>query len=184
MVSNLPPHKESRGLTSSFHRFAMTALDLLDDDSLHPSHWELDRVRPSYTIETLEHFDSHHSEHQFCFIAGSDSLREIHLWKDYVKLLSNYCFIFVQRPGTETSPRDLGISEALKTRIRVVCNKESPAIGSGQSFLTTINAPSVSSTSVRRMVCSGQWPPSDMISPSVLQYIRKHRLYEKNQGCC
>lgn len=184
MVSNLPPHKEARELTSSFHRFAMTALDLLDADSLHPSRWELDRAQPSYTIETLEHFDSHHSEHQFCFIAGSDSLREIHLWKDYVKLLSRYCFIFVQRPGTETNPRELEISGALGTRIQVVCDQEKPAIGPGQSFLTTINAPPFSSTLVRQMVRSGQRPPPDLISPSVLQYIRKHRLYEENQGCC
>jgi len=184
MVSNLPPHKGSQELTSALHRFAMTVLGLCEEDSLHASCWELERASHSYTVKTLEHFHSHYLEHQFCFIAGSDSLREIHLWKDYVKLLEKYCFVFVQRPGTEARLSDLEIPGVLRSRIRVVREKEKPIIGPGKSFLAAINAPLVSSTAGRRMVRSGQLLPQDVISASVLQYIRKHRLYEDNQGCC
>ena len=179
MVSNRPPHKGKRELASSFHRFAMTEVGLLDGDGFCPSRWELDRDKPSYTIETLHHFASEYTADQFCFIAGSDSLQEIHLWKNCIELLTKYSFVFVQRPGTEVGLAELKISDPLKRKIQVVCKEESPMIGPGQSFLTDINALPISSTLIRKMIQSGQKPPSDMVSPFVLRYIKKHRLYEK-----
>ena len=178
MVSKLPPHKEKSDLTSPFHRYAMVVLDLLDDRDLYPSPWELERGTLSYTIETLQYFARRHPGDEYCFISGSDSLHEIHLWKDYGKLLREHCFIFVQRPGIEVDLDKLGVSASSRGTIRAVCEKERPTIRPGQS----INAPAVSSTSIREMIVSGKQPSADMVSPAVLQYIRRHRLYEKGQS--
>ncbi len=182
MVSKLPPHKEKDDLTSPFHRYAMVVLDLLDDRDLYPSPWELERGTLSYTIETLQYFARRHPGDEYCFISGSDSLHEIHLWKDYGKLLREHCFIFVQRPGIEVDLDKLGVSASSRGTIRAVCEKERPTIRPGQSFLIAINAPAVSSTSIREMIVSGKQPSADMVSPAVLQYIRRHRLYEKGQS--
>jgi len=179
MVSNRPPHKGKRELASSFHRFAMTEIGLLDRNGFCPSRWELDRDKPSYTIKTLHHFSSKYTADEFCFIAGSDSLQEIYLWKNCVELLTKYSFVFVQRPGTKVGPAELKLLGPLKRNIQVVCEKERPMIGPGQSFLTDINALPVSSTLIRKMIRSGQKPSSNMVSPFVLRYIKKHRLYEK-----
>ena len=65
MVSHFPPHKTKRDLTGAFHRFAMVAIDLSDERNLYASQWELERDRPSYTIETLEHFTKHCANDQF-----------------------------------------------------------------------------------------------------------------------
>ncbi|MDA2927310.1 nicotinate-nucleotide adenylyltransferase [Acidobacteria bacterium AH-259-G07] len=183
VVSYYPPHKEKREITSPFHRYAMTVLDLINDKILYPSRWELDHKKLSFTIETLQYFTSHHPEHEYCFIAGSDSLKEIHLWKDCGTLLGKHCFLFVQRPGTEVDLEELKIPPSLRQNIQVLCESGKPSIRPGQSFLITLNAPPISSTSIRKIIASGRWPSSEMISPSVLQYIKKHRLYEENQDC-
>ncbi len=181
MVSYLPPHKGKQKITSPFHRYAMVALDVLDEENLYPSQWELDRGKSSYTIETLQYFTSHYPQHQYCFIAGSDSLKEIHLWKDCDTLLKEHCFVFVQRPGAQVNLEELKISGSLRQRIQILCEQDQPIIRPGQSLLMTLDAPDISASSLRKLIASGKRPSSQLISPSVLQYVKKHRLYEENQ---
>lgn len=181
MVSHLPPHKGKQKITSPFHRYAMVAMGLLEEENLYPSQWELNRRKSSYTIETLQYFTSHYPQHQYCFIAGSDSLNEIHLWKDYATLLEEHCFVFVQRPGAQVDLEELKISGSLRQKIHIVCKQDQPIIRSGQSLLMTLDAPDISASSLRKLIASGKRPSSKLISPSVLQYVKKHRLYEENQ---
>ena len=181
MISNVPPHKEKEEITSAFHRYAMVVLEVQNDTRLYSSPWELERPEPSYTIDTLDYFATHHPQHRHCFIAGTDALKEIHLWKDYVTLLKEHCLIFVQRPGIEVTLKELPVPKSLLEIIEVVCEGEEPTIQPGRSFLISLNAPPVSSTSVRKMIASGKSPSCSLVSSAVLQYIQKYRLYEKNE---
>jgi nicotinate-nucleotide adenylyltransferase len=179
MVSRIPPHKKSRELTDPCHRHAMLELALDGEDSLYPSGWELDQPKPSYTIETMDHFRSTHPENEYCFLAGSDSLQELHLWKDYARLLEEHCLIFLQRPGSTADLNRLYIASSLKPRIRSVSEADRSHIRAGVSFLISLDAPAISSSSIRTMLTSGKEPSPDILSPAILRYIRKHRLYEK-----
>ncbi len=181
MVSYLSHHKEKQKITSPFHRYAMVVLNLFEEKNLYASLWELDRKKRSYTIETLQHFASQYSQHQFCFIAGSDSLKELHLWKDYATLLGEHCFIFVQRPGATADLDEVELPASSRQKIQRVCQQDQPIIRPGQSFLIPLDAPAISGSSLRRSITSGEQPSSDIISPPVLQYIKEHRLYKKNQ---
>ena len=172
--------RDRYSITSSSHRYAMVDLDLLDNQHFYPSAWEIDQETLSYTVETLQYFTHRYPENQYCFIAGSDSLNEIHLWKDYDRLLEEYCFVFVQRPGIEVDLNTLKISESSKRNIREFSEEEQLSISPGQSFLASINAPDVSSTSIREMISEGKRPSSEMVSSAVFQYIKKYRLYEKS----
>jgi nicotinate-nucleotide adenylyltransferase len=181
MVSYLPPHKGKQRITGPFHRYAMVALDLLENEDFYSSQWELNRREPSYTIETLQYFTSHYPQNQYCFIAGSDSLKEIHLWRDYDTLLKEHCFVFVQRPGAHVSPEELEISGSLQQKIHPVCEQDQLQIRPGQSLLMTLDAPDISASSLRKIIASGKQPSSELISPSVFRYLKKHRLYEENE---
>ena len=182
MVSNLPPHKEKVHTTGSFHRYAMVVLELLYEEGLCASLLELEQEGPSYTVTTLERLRNHYPNDRFCFIAGSDSLKEIHLWKDYATLLSEHCFVFVQRTQSEADLEQLKINGAARTTIKVVSASDKAIIQAGQSFLINIEAPAVSSTCIRRAIATGQTPDPESISATVLQYIREYRLYERNQS--
>ncbi len=181
MVSYLPHHKGKQKITSPFHRYAMVVLNLFEEENLYASLWELDRKKRSYTIESLQRFTSRYPQHQYCFMAGSDSLKELHLWKDYVTLLKEHCFIFVQRPGATADLDEVELPATSRQKIQLVCEQDKPVIRPGQSFLITLDAPAISGSSLRKIIASGEQPSSDSISPPVLQYIKKHRLYEKNQ---
>lgn len=183
MVAKTPPHKERHGISQVFHRYAMVAIELLYEDDFFASRREIQKEGPSYTIETLQELEEERPNDEFLFIAGSDSLGEIHLWKDYDKLLANHSMIFVQRPGAEVVIDTLSVPRELKNRIKHLCPEEGPrAVERGVSYLTSLDAPPVSSTMLRKLVSSGGRLTDEQVSPNVYQYILKYRLYERNKG--
>jgi nicotinate-nucleotide adenylyltransferase len=160
----------------------MVVLGLLNEEDFRASDRELIRTGPSYTIETLDEVSTHHPQDSICFVAGSDSLRELHLWRDYEKLLSKHCLVFVQRPALEVKLDKLGISAGLRDLIRGVDTQDVPAIESGKSYLLNLNSPPISSTQIRQSITAGLSPSAEYLLPPVYQYIRKYQLYGKQQG--
>jgi nicotinate-nucleotide adenylyltransferase len=180
MVANIPPHKDKRTVSSAYHRYAMTVLALQEHERLVASTWELEREGRSFTIKTLNSLERSRPNDRFCFLAGSDSLWDLHSWKDYDKLLLEHCCVFVQRPGWEVNVADLPLAQALKEVIQPICSETHCEIQAGRSFLITLDPPPVSSTAIRETLASGGIPSPDSLSPAVLAYIAKHRLYEDN----
>lgn len=181
MVSKYPPHKKVKEISSAFHRYAMVVLATRSEDRFRASTLELFRNGPSYTIDTLEELRARYPSDQFCFIAGTDSLSELNLWYEYDKLLAKHCLVFVQRPGAEVDLEKLEISPDLRESIQLVKADAKLEIQAGQSFCLSLNAPSISSTEIRRIIASGRRPSQEFLSSSVYQYLRKYRLYEEHQ---
>ncbi len=180
MVARTSPLKQSQNVTSSHHRFAMAAIATRHDPELLVSDWELQREGISYTIETMESLSRRLPDHQFCFLAGGDALQEIHSWRDCDRLLREHCFVFVPRPGVELDWNSLGTA-ALTETIREPATNRLPALQGGRSYLLPLSPPVVSSSQIRRLLKSGSVPSEQQLPHSVHRYIRKHRLYEKNQ---
>jgi nicotinate-nucleotide adenylyltransferase len=140
--------------------------------------WELERDRPSYTIETLEGLSRQNPGNRYCFIAGGDSLKEVHLWREYGRLLREFNFVFVERVGIETDLNQISLDSSLKKQFRIVCEDHKETLHPGTSYLVRAQPPAVSSTKIRADISSGHYPDRDEISGRVLNYIRKHQLYE------
>jgi nicotinate-nucleotide adenylyltransferase len=180
MIARKPPHKGKSGISSGFHRYTMAEMAVLDDPSIFVSPLELLREGPSYTIDTLCQMRGQFPQAEFCFIAGSDSLKEIHLWKDYGKLLAEFCMVFIQRPGSEVRIDELTLKEPLKSRLHQTLTNDIDSISPGRSYLIQINAPPISSTELRGRFAQGSIPSAGEIPPIVLQFIQKHRLYDRD----
>ena len=180
MVAKQPPHKGARPISPMSHRYAMVVLALLDEDALHASGMELLRNGPSYTIETLQQLRAENPSDQFCFIGGSDSLKELYLWKDCDKLFREHCLVFVQRPGAEVSLDSLEIAPELGRRAITVSEGDSPRIEPGRTYLVSLNAPPVNSTEIRRIVASGGHPSPEHTPTRVVDYIEKYQLYHEH----
>ena len=181
MVARFPPHQDKTPVSSPFHRYAMCVLGVSNSRHLLASQWELRQRGPSYTVQTMQSFTQRYPHHQFCFIAGSDSLRELHSWKNCDKLLTEHCLTFVQRPGAETDLKGLSLPAVLEERIRCLGEHEKPDVRPGRSYLIQLEAPSVSSSDIRQLIFSGKRPSSHSLGSDVYRYIRKYHLYEPNQ---
>lgn len=176
-VAKTPPHKQKKQISDSYHRYAMTVLATQEYSDFYASPLELYREGPSYTIETLESLNEQFPDSQICFIAGSDSLREVHLWKDCDKLFRRYSLVFVQRPGANVNLDQLELASELKKLLRSIGFREKPHLSAGESYLLHIEPPEVSSTQLRDELCSEKTPSVDLIPPAVHRYAAKYQIY-------
>lgn len=181
LVGNAPPHKLGRPLAPAWHRFAMVALATAGRPEWIPCTLELETPGPSYTIDALRRFCAHYgyAPAQILFLAGGDSLRDFHHWKDADGLRREFRFLFVQRPGVELGPE----ATALVAAGRIFDGRDRPddelrerLDRPGISLLADLGTPDISSTAVRHMVESGR-ACAGMAPTPVLEYIRKLGLY-------
>ncbi len=101
VVSPQNPLKASSTLLNEYHRLHLVKLATEEDKQLKASDIEFKLPRPSYTIDTLAHLQEKYPQHQFFIIMGSDSLQNIHKWKNHEQLLKGYPFLIYKRQGFE-----------------------------------------------------------------------------------
>ena len=94
-----PPHKQSRGITSPFHRFAMVALATVSVERFRASTIEVDAFERRYTVETLEAMKQTFPGAELLFIIGTDMYQEIETWRNYRRLFELARLVIVNRPG-------------------------------------------------------------------------------------
>ena len=82
-----PPHKDVTTAIAPAHRLAMLELALADHAAFSVSDLEIQRGGTSYTIDSVTELAQRHTNARMSFLIGSDSLRELHQWKDIDRLL-------------------------------------------------------------------------------------------------
>jgi len=181
LVSDVPPHKQKHILTSQFHRYAMVVQAIAHRDTLIPSIMELEQTDTSYTIESLMRFCRFYDyrDDEILFLAGGDSLRDFHLWKDWECLIQQYRFLFVARPGIDLGD---GVDKLIAgnmvhdARTKIVRDLPEQIRKQCGATLVDLEMPDISSTKLRHMLKSGQDCTGLMPSP-VIGYIKKIKLY-------
>src|SRR5436190_17118829 len=67
-----PPHKQSSGITSPFHRFAMVVLATMPFARFRTSTIEVDTLEKRYTVDTLELMKRKYPGAEILFVVGTD----------------------------------------------------------------------------------------------------------------
>jgi nicotinate-nucleotide adenylyltransferase len=153
-----PPHKCK--ISGKEHRYDMTLLATAGIPYFSVSRMEIDREKPSHTIDTLKEFQVvMGKEVEFCFITGLDAMLSISTWKDYMELPNLCRLVTVTRPGY--SSKNL---HELPLKIR--------------EAIVFIEIPrfSLSSTNIRERICEGKGAKY-LVPDAVEDYIRKSKLY-------
>ena len=94
-----PPHKQSRGMTSPFHRFAMVVLATMAFEHFRTSTVEVDCLERRYTVETLELMNRKYRGSELLFIVGTDMYQEVEAWMNFRRLFELAHLVIVNRPG-------------------------------------------------------------------------------------
>jgi len=181
LVSDTPPHKPKDRPSSGYHRYAMVSLALQDQPRILPCSLELENAGDSYTIHSLARFARtyHLDDRQLVFLAGGDSLRDFHHWRDWEQLLQRYPFVFVSRAGVDPGAtarrlmadgRLVDARQADRDEWAALLRLDSAAL------LLDMQLPDISSTRLRDMLrlkqdCTGLLPAA------VQNYIYKLNVY-------
>lgn len=101
IVSPQNPFKKSSVLLNEYDRLYLVQKAIENNLKFRASDIEFKLPRPSYTIDTLTYLEEKYSKNKFVIIIGSDSLKNIHKWKNSELLLKNFSFYVYQRPEFE-----------------------------------------------------------------------------------
>lgn len=158
-----PPHKQSLGLTSAFHRYQMTLRAIAPNEAFDCSDIEIKRVGPSYSVDTLHQLLEIYPGSTLYYITGVDAVAEILTWHRHQEVVELATFIAATRPGYDLHKLKSRLPDSYHSRV----------------LLMESNGLEISSSDIRSRLAIGL--PARYLTPDdVLEYIHTHRLYIPN----
>ena len=161
--SATPPHKVPDHLVTANHRLRMVQLAIRGHDGFETDDIEIKRGGRSYSVDTLTELRRRQPRAKFYFIIGSDSLQELHLWKDLPRLAKLCTFVTVARPGFKPE-------HALKARL------DRATIRMIQRHIIHAHRCDIASRDIRTRVAGGL-SIHYLVPDAVRDYILKQKLY-------
>jgi len=166
LPSASPPHKRAVDLLDGAHRGEMVKLAIDGEDRFRFSDHDLKRLGPTYTIDTISHFQrSLGSGVDVFWMVGADSLAEIASWHRVRSLVDTCRIITAARPGwdkIDPAPLQTCLSQ---TQIDGLLGdvQQTPRID-------------ISATDIRRRLSSGA-SIRYLVPDVVREYIERNKLY-------
>lgn len=159
--------KANSPIAAAEHRMQMVRLAIADKPYCKLSTMEIERVGPSYTVDTIAELQGQlRGEDEIFFILGWDSLAELPQWREPSRLIKMCYLVVVPRPSYP--PPDLNSLEA-----------DIPGLSQRLILLDTPHI-DVSASQIRNRVAQGL-PISHLVPEPVEGYIREHGLYITEQ---
>lgn len=147
---------QKQNVTGGEHRYLMSVIATAANPRFLVSRVDIDRDKPTYTVDTLTDLKAQYPEAELFFITGSDAIKQILAWREVEKLWDLAHFVAVSRPGH---------------------TMEIPDVPKGTITFVEVPALSISSTDCRQRVANGE-PIWYLVPDGVVQYIGKHQLYK------
>jgi nicotinate-nucleotide adenylyltransferase len=160
-----PWQKEGREVSSAEDRYLMTVIATASNPRFSVSRVDIDRGKPTYTVDTLRDLRALHPDAELFFITGADAMASILSWQSFEELFTLARFVGVSRPGYDLHTAHL--DDKLATL-------EPDAV-----TLLQIPALAISSTECRRRASKGR-PVWYLVPDGVVQYIFKRNLYRRS----
>jgi nicotinate-nucleotide adenylyltransferase len=161
LPANDPPHKPDDAVSPVEDRIAMVQAAINGVPYFTLNCIEVERVGPSYTVDTLERLKIRRPQDDFYFIVGGDSLRDFPTWKAPARILELASLAIIDRPG---ATYDLSGLEATL-----------PALRERSAF---IDAPLIDiSATILRTRCAEGRSVRFQTPDAVIAYIEAERLY-------
>jgi len=160
-----PPHKDATSVIPATHRLAMLQSALQGNLSFDICDLELRRGGTTYTIDTIRELARIYPGKELVFIIGSDTLPELHLWKE-IDVLLNLCrFVTLARPGF-----DFKVFNEEKLKLPPPWPKKL------LSQAARCHNVEISSSDIRHRIAEGM-NIRYFVPPAVDLYIAEHKLY-------
>jgi nicotinate-nucleotide adenylyltransferase len=147
-----PPHKTKKTLLDAGQRLEMLKIALPRGKAFTVDLYETKRPGTSFTYDTLKHFRRKFSKAELFFIMGSDSLKDLHTWKNHEIIPEISRIITGRRSGSKVNGND---KRTLFVRGRIK---------------------NISATLIRTLIKDGK-SIHGFVPVKVEEYIEKNNLY-------
>ncbi|MHC4158045.1 MAG: nicotinate (nicotinamide) nucleotide adenylyltransferase [Planctomycetota bacterium] len=161
------PLKDSLPRAGYDDRLAMMTLAIAGNEKFQMNDYELKKTGPSYTLETVRCFQTQlGSDTSIYWLVGADSIDELPHWYKVIELIDecDLCVMF----RASYDPPDFTKFEPIWGAARVE---------KLQRNIIPTPLIDISSTEIRNRLAAGL-DVSDMLAPSVADYIHKRGIYQ------
>ena len=166
MPAYIQPFKQGKRVTDDEHRLAMAKLAFAEVPRTEVSTFEIDRMRVSYTYDTMTALQKEMPGKEIFFITGTDAFLALDSWYKGIDLLEHFSFIVSIRPGYREEELDHKIGEY---RARY-----------GTNVIKLVSQmPDISATEIREKYQAGE-PATGLVPETVERYITEHGLYQRD----
>lgn len=137
---------------------------------------ELKRDGTSYTIDTLEQFQSLHKDEEIYLIIGADQFEKFDKWKGFKEILSKVHLIVTTRPGAQLPKSKEEFPEGVKDLVEIFdYDQATLSTGNSISFIKLKDV-NVSATDIRKRLRTGR-SVAQFLPFEVEKYIRDNGLF-------
>lgn len=150
------PWQKTRAMTATEDRVALVQAAIAGESRFVLDRAEVDRMGPSYTLDTVCELQAAHPGVQWVLLIGQDQYDGLHSWKDWQALLGLVELAVANRPGETREPH--------------------PDVQCFPHCMVPLPMLDISSTDVRARVAAGL-DISELVPPGVARYIETHGLY-------
>ena len=178
--SGTPPHRSAPQVAAE-HRHAMVKLAAAGNPRFAVDDRELRRDGPAYTFDTLAEVRAERGgSAPLVLLLGADAFLEFATWHRWHELFGLAHIAIAHRPGfpadrwSERMPQPLAREYAARLMQQPLATHLQPA---GGIVVVPFTALDISATAIRERLRTGA-SPRYLLPDSVIDYIRKHRLYE------
>ncbi|HDZ3445919.1 TPA: nicotinate-nucleotide adenylyltransferase [Pseudomonas aeruginosa] len=168
-----PPHRETPQVSAA-QRLAMVERAVAGVERLTVDPRELQRDKPSYTIDTLESVRAElAADDQLFMLIGWDAFCGLPTWHRWEALLDHCHIVVLQRPDADSEP-----PESLRDLLAARSVADPQALkGTGGQITFVWQTPlAVSATQIRALLGAGR-SVRFLVPDAVLNYIEAHDLY-------
>lgn len=168
-----PPHRDTPSSTAE-DRLAMVRCAVQDQQLLRVDARELERDKPSYTLDTLESLRQELGpEPRLYLLLGWDAFCGLPNWHRWSELLDHCHILVLQRPDADSEA-----PEALRNLLAARSAADPLALSGpcGQIAFVWQTPLAVSATQIRHLLACGR-SVRFLVPDAVLDYINAHGLY-------
>lgn len=153
---------EKEELIEDIDRYYMLKEMIKEDKNIEVSDYEFGKRR--YTYETLKYFQKQNPKDTIYFICGTDNLKELDTWKNYLEILENYKLLVIRRNEDKVEELRGNYPKYLENIV-----------------VTNIKMEYLSSTNIRKLLQKNASIEKlqQVLDKSVIKYIQSHKLYRK-----
>ena len=179
MPAGQPPHRVAP-VASPEHRLAMLNCAVAGHDDLRVDDREVRRTGPSFMADTLASVRADIGDVPLLLCVGQDAANQLMAWHQWSRLFDLAHIVVMARPDSTINypPELAGIMRQRNVeRTRDLMRR--PAGGVRHLEVTQL---AISATDIRQQIETGRNPRFLLPTP-VLDYIVKHQLYRRPEGC-
>ena len=150
------PWQKARELTPALHREAMVRLAIAGEPRFTLSRCELERIGPSFTLDTVRLLQAARPGVRWVLVIGQDQYAALHTWQGWQDLLGLVTVAVANRPDAPLTA--------------------DPRVLRAPHEAVALPMMDVSSTDIRARIASGE-RIDDLVPETVARYIESHGLY-------